>query len=163
IAVVGLAGSGRTRTAASLASAYAAAGRTVTALSLEPARGALELARLTDGLGVELEIADAPELVARAKRKAEKSDVVVVDTPPLPAPRSPSSPTAAAHGCARPSPTSWHGWCSGERRRDRVAHLASRPRARRPGDSQGEGARRPRRLRHLDGCRSRPRRAAHRN
>jgi flagellar biosynthesis protein FlhF len=83
IAVVGLAGSGRTRTAASLASAYAATGRSVTALSLEPARAALELARLTDGLGVELEIADAPELVARAKRKAEKSDVVVVDTPPL--------------------------------------------------------------------------------
>jgi flagellar biosynthesis protein FlhF len=83
IAVVGVAGSGRTRTAASLASAYAAAGRSVTALSLESARAAVELARLTDGLGVGLEIADAPDLVVRAKRKAEKADVVVVDTPPL--------------------------------------------------------------------------------
>jgi flagellar biosynthesis protein FlhF len=85
IALIGTAGTGRTLTAAKLCNAYAGAGRTVTALSLEPARKALELGTLTDRGDVGLEIANSPDSIARAR--VQRSDVVVVDTPPLAANR----------------------------------------------------------------------------
>lgn len=83
IALLGLADSGRTLTAAKLAQAYARAGRSVTALSLEPARDAGRLGDLTDRSGVALEIADSLESVRLAKRRARDSELLVVDTPPL--------------------------------------------------------------------------------
>jgi flagellar biosynthesis GTPase FlhF len=83
IALLGLADSGRTLTAAKLCQAYARAGRSVTALSLEPARDARRLGELTDRAGVALEIADSLETVRLAKRRARNSDLVVVDTPAL--------------------------------------------------------------------------------
>jgi flagellar biosynthesis GTPase FlhF len=83
IALLGLADSGRTLTAAKLAQAYARAGRSVTALSLEPARDAGRLGELTDRSGVGLEVADSLESVRLAKRRARNSELVVVDTPPL--------------------------------------------------------------------------------
>jgi flagellar biosynthesis GTPase FlhF len=82
IALLGLEGSGKTLTTAKLAHAYARAGRSVTALSLEPARRAAELGELTEGAGVDLEIADSPEKVALT-RKGLRADVVLVDTPSL--------------------------------------------------------------------------------
>jgi flagellar biosynthesis protein FlhF len=82
VAVVGFAGSGRTLTTASLATAYAAAGKSVAALSLEPAREAM---RLADLLGerreIEFEIVDAPARV-RSARKRITADIIVADTPP---------------------------------------------------------------------------------
>jgi flagellar biosynthesis GTPase FlhF len=83
IALLGLADSGRTLTAAKLAQAYARAGRSVTALSLEAARDAGRLGELTDRSGVGLEVADSLESVRLAKRRARTSELVVVDTPPL--------------------------------------------------------------------------------
>ncbi|MDX6562291.1 MAG: flagellar biosynthesis protein FlhF [Gaiellales bacterium] len=81
IALIGPARAGRTLTAAKLCNAYAGAGRNVTALSLEPARKALELGSLTDRGDVGLEIAELPDSLARARLR--RSEVVVVDTPPL--------------------------------------------------------------------------------
>jgi flagellar biosynthesis GTPase FlhF len=83
IALLGLADSGRTLTAAKLVQSYARAGRTATAISLEPARDAGRLAELTDRGGIQLEIADSIEGVKLAKRRARDSELVVVDTPPL--------------------------------------------------------------------------------
>ncbi len=81
IALVGTAESGRTLTAAKLCHTYAAAGRRVLAVSLEPARTAFELGRLTDHDGIEFEVASRPDSISRARLR--KSEVVVVDTPPL--------------------------------------------------------------------------------
>jgi len=82
VAVVGFGGSGRTLTAASLATAYAAAGRTVASLSLEPAREAMRLADLLDDRrDIDFEIVDAPARV-RSARKRLTADVIVADTPP---------------------------------------------------------------------------------
>jgi flagellar biosynthesis GTPase FlhF len=83
IALVGLPDSGRTLTTAKLCQSYARAGRSVTALSLEPARKAVRLGELTERSGVGLEIADSPEAVRLAKRRLRGSEVVVVDTPSL--------------------------------------------------------------------------------
>ena len=83
IALLGLADSGRTLTAAKLVQSYARAGRTATALSLEPLRDASRLAELTDRGGIRLEIADSLEGIRLAKRRARDSELVVVDTPPL--------------------------------------------------------------------------------
>jgi flagellar biosynthesis protein FlhF len=84
VAVVGFAGSGRTLTTASLAAAYAAAGKSVAALSLEPARDAMRLGELlAERKDIEFEIVDAPARVRAArKRLAGAADVVVADTPP---------------------------------------------------------------------------------
>ncbi|HET6175179.1 MAG TPA: hypothetical protein VFD90_21425 [Gaiellales bacterium] len=90
IALIGTPGSGRTLTAAKLCNAYAGAGRKVTALSLEPAREALELGGFTDRGDVRLEIAEAPDAIARARLRS--SEVVVADTPPL----DPSDPRSFA-------------------------------------------------------------------
>jgi flagellar biosynthesis GTPase FlhF len=83
IALLGLADSGRTLTAAKLAQAYARAGRSVTALSLEPAREAGRLGDLTDRTGVQLEVADSLEALQLARRRTRNSELVVVDTPAL--------------------------------------------------------------------------------
>jgi flagellar biosynthesis GTPase FlhF len=83
LALIGLAGSGKTLTAAKLSQAYARAGRSVAALSLESARTATHLGDLTDRSGVELEIADSPQKVELARRKLRAAEVVVVDTPAL--------------------------------------------------------------------------------
>jgi flagellar biosynthesis protein FlhF len=84
IAVVGLGGSGRTLAVASLCAAYSAAGRTVAALSLEHAREAMPLAEaLRDRHDIDFQIADAPDLVTRAKKAAGDADVLIADTPPI--------------------------------------------------------------------------------
>jgi len=83
IAVLGLPGSGRTLAAARLCAAYASAGRSVGAISLESARASIRLAELTQGLDVEVTFADNRDLVAKAKRTLADCDVVVVDTPPI--------------------------------------------------------------------------------
>jgi len=84
VAVVGMAGSGRTLTTASLATAYAAAGKSVTALSLEPARDAMRLAELLGERDeIEFEIADAPARVRSARKRLTVPDVIVADMPPV--------------------------------------------------------------------------------
>jgi flagellar biosynthesis GTPase FlhF len=88
IALIGTAESGRTLTTAKLCHTYAAAGRKVLAVSVEHARDAFELARLTEDDGIALEIASRPEAISRAHLR--KSEVVVVDTPALD-PRNPRS------------------------------------------------------------------------
>lgn len=108
IAVVGLAGSGRTLAAASLCAAWAAAGRSVAALSLEPLRAALPLAdALRDRPEIRLELADAPALVERAAAELRGADVVVADTPPLadPADGSRLASTLALLEALRPDET----------------------------------------------------------
>jgi len=81
IALIGTAGSGRTLTAAKLCNAYAGAGRTVAALSLEPARAALELGELTAGGDVGLEIAGEAGSIPHASLR--RFQVVIADLPPL--------------------------------------------------------------------------------
>jgi flagellar biosynthesis protein FlhF len=93
IALIGAAESGRTLTTAKLCHTYAAAGRKVMAVSVEHARNALELARLIDADDIEFEIASRPESISRPHLR--KSEVVVVDTPPLD-PRNPRSFTSSA-------------------------------------------------------------------
>jgi flagellar biosynthesis GTPase FlhF len=82
VALVGLPGSGRTLAAAGLCAAYVRDGRSVTAISLEPARTAMRLAELT-GDDVGFQIADAPDLAARVRDVVRDAQVVVADTPPL--------------------------------------------------------------------------------
>jgi flagellar biosynthesis GTPase FlhF len=81
IALVGAPGSGKTSTAARMCAAHVAAGRRVVALSLEPVRGAVELAQATEGIGVELISADHPGLIDFALARVARADVVIVDTP----------------------------------------------------------------------------------
>ena len=81
IALVGPPGSGKTAAAARLCEAHLASGRRVAALSLEPLRQALELARLTQDLDVELAAADQPGLVEFAAQKLARAETVVVDAP----------------------------------------------------------------------------------
>jgi flagellar biosynthesis GTPase FlhF len=83
IALVGLRRSGRTLAAAGLCAAFVRDGRSVAAVSLEPARAALRLAELTSADDVDLQIADAPDLAARVRGVVRDADVVVADTPPL--------------------------------------------------------------------------------
>lgn len=83
VALVGLRGSGRTLAAAGLCAAFVRDGRSVAAISMEPARRAFELAQLTSAEDVEFHVADAPDLAARARGLVRDAEVVVVDTPPL--------------------------------------------------------------------------------
>lgn len=83
IALVGLRHSGRTLAAAGLCAAFVRDGRTVAAVSLEPARAAMRLAELTSADQVDFQIADAPDLAARVRGVVRDADVVVADTPPL--------------------------------------------------------------------------------
>ena len=81
ITLIGTSGTGRTLTAAKLCNAYAGAGRTVKALSLEPARDAMKLAALTQHGNIGLEIATTPGDLRRAR--LSDADIVVIDTPPI--------------------------------------------------------------------------------
>jgi flagellar biosynthesis protein FlhF len=83
IALVGLRQSGRTLAAAGLCSAFVRDGRSVAAVSLEPARAAMRLAELTSADDVAFQVADAPDLAARVRGVVRDADVVVADTPPL--------------------------------------------------------------------------------
>jgi flagellar biosynthesis GTPase FlhF len=82
IAVVGPPGAGRTLAAAKLSHAHMRAGRSVTALSLEPVRSVERLNELTRGSGIDLEVADTYEKLELVKPEL-RSDVVVVDTPAI--------------------------------------------------------------------------------
>jgi flagellar biosynthesis protein FlhF len=83
IVVIGPAGAGRSLAAASLCAAYASAGRSVVAMSLEPAREAMRLGELLRGVDVDFEIANAPDVVTRACAAFSGSDIVVADAPAL--------------------------------------------------------------------------------
>jgi flagellar biosynthesis GTPase FlhF len=83
IALVGLHESGRTLAAAGLCAAFVRDGRSVAAVSLEPARAAMRLAELTSADDVTFQVADAPDLAARVRGVVRDADVVVADTPPL--------------------------------------------------------------------------------
>lgn len=82
IALVGAAGSGKTLTAAKLCHAFAVGGGlSVGALSLESPRQALQLGWLTEGIGVDFQIADFPAQVPLAAGRLDARDLIVVDTP----------------------------------------------------------------------------------
>ena len=82
IALVGGAGAGKTLTAAKFCHAFAVGGGlSVGALSLESPRVALQLGYLTDGIGVDFQIADLPSQVPLAAGRLEARDLIVVDTP----------------------------------------------------------------------------------
>ncbi len=82
IALVGGPGSGKTVTAAKLCHAFAVeGGLSVGAMSLESPRVALQLGYLTDGIGVDLQIADLPSQVPMAAGRLVADDLIVVDTP----------------------------------------------------------------------------------
>ena len=82
IALVGGAGAGKTLTAAKFCHAFAVGGGlSVGALSLESPRAALQLGYLTDGIGVDFQIADLPSQVPLAAGRLEARDLIVVDTP----------------------------------------------------------------------------------
>jgi flagellar biosynthesis GTPase FlhF len=83
IALIGLRGAGRTLTAAGLCAAYVRDGRSVAAISLESARTAFRLAELTSDDDVFFQVADAPDLAARARTLARGAEVVITDAPPL--------------------------------------------------------------------------------
>ena len=80
IALVGAPGSGKTSAAARMCEAHMAAGRRVVAISLEPLRKTLELARQTEDIDVELISADAPELIELARTRIVDAQIVIVDT-----------------------------------------------------------------------------------
>lgn len=82
IALVGVPGAGKTLTAAKLCHAFAiGGGLSVGLLSLESPRTALRLGLLTDGIGVDFQIADQPSQVALAAGRVDARDLIVVDTP----------------------------------------------------------------------------------
>lgn len=82
IALVGTYGSGKTLTAAKLCHAFAAGGGlSVGLLSLESPRSAIQLGLLTEGIGVDFQIADLPSQVPLAVGRVDARDLIVVDTP----------------------------------------------------------------------------------
>ena len=82
IALVGTYGSGKSLTAAKLCHAFAVGGGlSVGVVSLESPRSAIQLGLLTEGIGVDFQIADAPSQVALAVGRVDARDVIVVDTP----------------------------------------------------------------------------------
>jgi flagellar biosynthesis GTPase FlhF len=82
VALVGTHGSGKTLTAAKLCHAYAiGGGLSVGLLSLEAPRCAMQLGLLTEGIGVDFQIADHPSQVALAAGRVDAGDLIVVDTP----------------------------------------------------------------------------------
>jgi flagellar biosynthesis protein FlhF len=83
IALVGPPGAGKTLTAAKLCNVYATTGRSVAAVSLEPARQAMRLVMFTDMVDVNLEIADAPKLIQHARERTADASVVIADTPAI--------------------------------------------------------------------------------
>jgi flagellar biosynthesis GTPase FlhF len=82
IALVGAPGSGKTLVAAKLCHAYClGGGLSVGALSLESPRNALRLGMLTEGIGVDFQIAELPSQVPLVSGRLNASDLIVVDTP----------------------------------------------------------------------------------
>ena len=75
-------GTGKTLTVARLCRAYAKdTNLSVSALSLQPAREGFKLAQLTDGAELKFALAETPVEVRGARRKLEREELVVVDTP----------------------------------------------------------------------------------
>ncbi|HWB23137.1 MAG TPA: hypothetical protein VG652_09645 [Gaiellaceae bacterium] len=83
IAVIGVGGVGRTLATASLCAAYAQTGRSVAAMSLEPALDAIRLAGLVRDLNVEFEVASAPEVINLILGGLGDAELVIADLPPL--------------------------------------------------------------------------------
>jgi flagellar biosynthesis protein FlhF len=83
IALVGPPGAGKTLTAAKLCNIYASSGRSVAAVSLEPARQAMRLAMFTDMVDVELEVADATKSIMHARERTANTSIVIADTPAI--------------------------------------------------------------------------------
>ena len=81
IALVGTYGSGKTLTAAKLCHAFAGGGLSVGLLSLETPRSAIQLGLLTEGIGVDFQIAELPSQVPLAAGRVDARDLIVVDTP----------------------------------------------------------------------------------
>jgi flagellar biosynthesis GTPase FlhF len=83
IAVIGVGGVGRTLAAASLCAAFAQSGRTVAAMSLEPALDAIRLAGLLRDLDVQFDVASSPEVVSLIRAGLDEAEIIVADAPPL--------------------------------------------------------------------------------
>jgi signal recognition particle GTPase len=81
--VIGVGGVGRTLAAASLCAAFAQTGRTVAAMSLEPALEAIRLAGLLRDLDVQFDIASSPEVVSLIRAGLDEAEIIVADLPPL--------------------------------------------------------------------------------
>ena len=81
--MIGVGGVGRTLATASLCAAYAQSGRTVAAMSLEPALDAIRLAGLLRDLEIPFEIASSPEVVSLIRAGLEEAEIVVADIPPI--------------------------------------------------------------------------------
>jgi flagellar biosynthesis GTPase FlhF len=81
IALIGGDGAGKTQATIRLCSAFARAGRSVSALSLESVRRAVDLALATDGLPFEVDVADSPQTASLVREKLAATEIVVVDTP----------------------------------------------------------------------------------
>lgn len=81
IALVGLAGSGKTLTASKLSQAYAGSLGAVAALSLEEPRAAMRLATLTELLDVRFDVAADSASVTLASARLRDTALVVADTP----------------------------------------------------------------------------------
>ncbi|HVU76496.1 MAG TPA: hypothetical protein VHC67_02865 [Gaiellaceae bacterium] len=84
IAVLGLADSGRAATTADLCAGFLRGGRAVAAVSLEPARDALELAELTAEDDIPFYIADVPEQAAQMHEVIGDAEILVADVPLVP-------------------------------------------------------------------------------
>jgi flagellar biosynthesis GTPase FlhF len=84
IAVVGLADSGRAAATADLCAGFLRGGRAVAAVSLEPARDALELAELTAEDDIPFFIADVPEQAAQMRDVIGDAEILVADVPLVP-------------------------------------------------------------------------------
>jgi flagellar biosynthesis GTPase FlhF len=103
IAVVGPCGSGKTRTVAALAAAYARAGHGVTVARLGAADRGDELTELLEGTEVELIPALKTKATVRAVNAAREEDLVILDTPST-TPGDESSLEALIQTLARFSP-----------------------------------------------------------
>src|SRR3989442_14675535 len=78
---MGTGGEDRPRPRTGLGCASAVAGRSVSALSLESVRRAVDLALATDDLPFEVDVADSPQTVTLVREKLAATEIVVVDTP----------------------------------------------------------------------------------
>ncbi|HVW90734.1 MAG TPA: hypothetical protein VHC01_14815, partial [Gaiellaceae bacterium] len=81
IAVVGLADTGRTAATADLCAGFLRGGRSVAAVSLEPARDAFGLAELTADDEIPFYIADTPEQAAQIQEAVGDAEILVADVP----------------------------------------------------------------------------------
>jgi flagellar biosynthesis GTPase FlhF len=103
IAVVGAGSSGKTRTVAALATAYARAGHSVTVARLGGADRDDELTELLEGTPVELVPEMKTKATVRAANAAREEDLVILDTPST-TPGDDTAREALAQTLARFSP-----------------------------------------------------------